>query len=112
MSAELSLVMSHEQSNELDDPQLVQLAIDGDSGSFEELVRRKTSRVYGHCYRLIGNAEDARDISQLVFIKLWENLEKYDSSFAFDTWLYRIVTNMTIDFVRSRQSRDSAVKAK
>ena len=103
--------MSNEQSNELDDPQLVQLAIEGDSGSFEELVRRKTSRVYGHCYRLIGNAEDARDISQLAFIKLWENLEKYDSSFAFDTWLYRIVTNVTIDFVRSRQSRDSAVKS-
>ena len=104
-------MMSHEQSSELEDATLVEQAIEGDEGSFEILVRRKTSKVYGHCYRLIGNAEDARDISQLVFIKLWENLEKYDSSFAFDTWLYRIVTNVAIDFVRSRQSRETAVKA-
>jgi len=111
MSAEFRLMMSHEQSSELEDATLVEQAIEGDEGSFEILVRRKTSKVYGHCYRLIGNAEDARDISQLVFIKLWENLEKYDSSFAFDTWLYRIVTNVAIDFVRSRQSRETAVKA-
>jgi RNA polymerase sigma-70 factor (ECF subfamily) len=96
---------------ELDDRQLVEQIRQGDDGAFEMLVRRKTSKVYGLCYRVIGNREDAKDISQLVFLKLWENLEKYDAIYAFDTWLYRMVTNVAIDFMRSKQSRDNAVNS-
>lgn len=96
---------------EPDDRQLVQTIRSGDTDAFEQLVRRKTSKVYALCYRVIGNAEDAKDISQLVFIKLWENLDKYDPQYAFDTWLYRMVTNVAIDFMRNRQSRDNAVNS-
>jgi RNA polymerase sigma-70 factor (ECF subfamily) len=96
---------------ELDDRQLVEQIRQGDDGAFEALVRRKTSKVYGLCYRVIGNGEDAKDISQLVFLKLWENLEKYDATYAFDTWLYRMVTNVAIDFMRGKQSRDNAVNS-
>jgi RNA polymerase sigma-70 factor (ECF subfamily) len=96
---------------EPDDRQLVQTIRTGDADAFETLVRRKTSKVYALCYRIIGNAEDAKDISQLVFLKLWENLEKYDPSYAFDTWLYRMVTNVAIDFMRNKQSRDNAVNS-
>jgi RNA polymerase sigma-70 factor, ECF subfamily len=99
------------QPVEQDDRELVQTIRQGDSDAFEQLVRRKTSKVYALCYRIIGNAEDAKDISQLVFIKLWENLEKYDPQYAFDTWLYRMVTNVAIDFMRNRQSRDNAVNS-
>jgi len=111
MSVELRLMMSPPETHAPDDQELVERSRSGDPSAFEDLVRRKTSRVFGHCYRLIGNAEDAKDLAQLVFIKLWENLEKYDASYAFDTWLYRIVTNVTIDFVRTRQSRESAVRS-
>ena len=96
---------------EPDDRQLVETIRGGDPDAFEVLVRRKTSKVYSLCYRIIGNAEDAKDISQLVFIKLWENLEKYDPHYAFDTWLYRMVTNVAIDFMRNKQSRDNAVNS-
>lgn len=96
---------------EPDDRALVEQIRSGDDGAFEALVRRKTSKVYGLCYRIIGNAEDAKDISQLVFLKLWENLARYDSQYAFDTWLYRMVTNVAIDFMRNRQSRDNAVNS-
>jgi RNA polymerase sigma-70 factor (ECF subfamily) len=99
------------ESVEPDDRHLVEQIRQGDDGAFEMLVRRKTSKVYGLCYRVIGNAEDAKDISQLVFLKLWENLEKYDPQFAFDTWLYRMVTNVAIDFMRNKQSRDNAVNS-
>jgi RNA polymerase sigma-70 factor (ECF subfamily) len=99
------------ESVEPDDRHLVDQIRHGDDGAFEMLVRRKTSKVYGLCYRVIGNAEDAKDISQLVFLKLWENLEKYDPQFAFDTWLYRMVTNVAIDFMRNKQSRDNAVNS-
>lgn len=94
-----------------DDRQLVETIRGGNADAFEALVRRKTSKVYALCYRMIGNAEDAKDVAQLVFIKLWENLEKYDSKYAFDTWLYRMVTNVAIDFIRNRQSRDNAVNS-
>jgi RNA polymerase sigma-70 factor (ECF subfamily) len=96
---------------EPDDRQLVQTIRAGDTDAFETLVRRKTTKVYALCYRVIGNAEDAKDISQLVFLKLWENLEKYDPQYAFDTWLYRMVTNVAIDFMRNKQSRDNAVNS-
>jgi RNA polymerase sigma-70 factor (ECF subfamily) len=98
-------------SVEPDDRQLVEQIRQGDDGAFETLVRRKTSKVYGLCYRVIGNGEDAKDISQLVFLKLWENIEKYDPTYAFDTWLYRMVTNVAIDFMRNKQSRDNAVNS-
>jgi len=99
------------ESVEPDDRQLVETIRGGDSAAFELLIRRKTSKVYSLCYRVIGNAEDAKDISQLVFIKLWENLDKYDPQYAFDTWLYRMVTNVAIDFMRNKQSRENAVNS-
>ncbi len=110
MSAELRLMIPT-PTVEPDDRQLVQTIRGGDPDAFETLVRRKTTKVYALCYRIIGNSEDAKDISQLVFIKLWENLEKYDPQYAFDTWLYRMVTNVAIDFMRSKQSRDNAVNS-
>jgi RNA polymerase sigma-70 factor (ECF subfamily) len=111
MAAEVLRMIPTKESVELDDRQLVEQIRQGDERAFEMLVRRKTSKVYGLCYRVIGNGEDAKDISQLVFLKLWENLEKYDATYAFDTWLYRMVTNVAIDFMRSKQSRDNAVNS-
>src|SRR5437773_8950746 len=111
MPAELRLMIPTNESVEPADRQLVETIRRGDDSAFEQLVRRKTSKVYSLCYRIIGNAEDAKDISQLVFIKLWENLEKYDAKYAFDTWLYRMVTNVAIDFLRNKQSRENAVNS-
>ena len=111
MAAELRLMIPTKETVEPDDRQLVETIRGGDADAFEVLVRRKTSKVYSLCYRIIGNSEDAKDISQLVFIKLWENLEKYDPLYAFDTWLYRMVTNVAIDFMRNKQSRDNAVNS-
>jgi RNA polymerase sigma-70 factor (ECF subfamily) len=111
MSLELRLMIPTTPTVEVDDRSLVQTIREGDTDAFETLVRRKTSKVYALCYRIIGNAEDAKDISQLVFLKLWENLEKYDPAYAFDTWLYRMVTNVAIDFMRNKQSRDNAVNS-
>src|ERR1700674_194681 len=111
MAAVRRFMISTRESIEVDDRELVETIRRGDHEAFEQLVRRKTSKVYSLCYRIIGNAEDAKDISQLVFIKLWENLDKYDPHFAFDTWLYRMVTNVAIDFLRNKQSRENAVNS-
>lgn len=111
MTAELRLMIPTNEPVESDDRLLVEQIRGGDEAAFELLVRRKTSKVYALCYRVIGNAEDAKDISQLVFLKLWENLDKYDPSYAFDTWLYRLVTNVGIDFMRNKKSRENAVNS-
>ncbi len=111
MASELRLMVTTQASTEPDDRELVRTIRAGDPDAFETLVRRKTSKVYALCYRVINNPEDAKDIAQLVFIKLWENLDKYDAQYAFDTWLYRMVTNVAIDFMRNRQSRDNAVNS-
>lgn len=111
MGAELRLMTPTKDPVQPDDRLLVETIRGGDAEAFEQLVRRKTPKVYALCYRIIGNAEDAKDIAQLVFIKLWENLGRYDSAYAFDTWLYRMVTNVAIDFIRNRQSRENAVNS-
>ena len=111
MGAELRVMNPTNDLVQPDDRILVETIRGGDAEAFEQLVRRKTPKVYALCFRIIGNAEDAKDIAQLVFIKLWENLAKYDASYAFDTWLYRMVTNVAIDFIRSRQTRDNAVNS-
>lgn len=100
-------LMKPDSAEPQDDRQLVDASRAGDPSAFEELVRRKTGKVFGLCCRILGNREDAKDVAQLVFVKLWENLGKYDSSFAFDTWLYRMTSNVAIDFIRSRQSREA-----
>lgn len=111
MTAELHLMKNVQEPMEPEDRELVRATLEGQPEAFEALVRRKTSKVYSLCYRVLGNGEDAKDVSQLVFIKLWENLRKYDPQYAFDTWLYRMVTNVAIDFLRNRQSRDAAVNS-
>ena len=111
MAAVLRLMIPTNESVEPDDRELVRTIRDGNADAFEQLVRRKTSKVYSLCCRIIGNSEDAKDIAQLVFIKLWENLDRYDATYAFDTWLYRITTNVAIDFIRNRQSRENAVNS-
>lgn len=94
-----------------DDRQLVEASRSGDSAAFEELVRRKTGKVFGLCTRMLGNREDAKDVAQLAFVKLWENLDRYDAGYAFDTWLYRMTSNVAIDFIRGRQSRDATLNS-
>jgi RNA polymerase sigma-70 factor, ECF subfamily len=111
MQAVLRLMENLPQPPQSDDRQLVDASLAGDTAAFEELVRRKTTKVYSVCYRVVGNPEDAKDVSQLVFLKLWENLAKYDPAYAFDTWLYRMVTNVAIDYLRNRQSREAAVNS-
>lgn len=106
MLARLRL-MRPDSAEPQDDRQLVEASRAGDSAAFEELVRRKTGKVFGLCVRILSNREDAKDVAQLVFVKLWENLGKYDASYAFDTWLYRMTSNVAIDFIRSRQSREA-----
>jgi len=85
-----------------EDSRLVIEAAKGDEGAFSELVRRKREKVFWIAYRIVGDQEDARDIAQAAFIRLWKALKRYKPEWSFDTWLYRITVNLAIDHYRSR----------
>jgi RNA polymerase sigma-70 factor (ECF subfamily) len=92
----------------LPDRELAIAARGGDMAAFESLVTRKTPAVVSVARRVLGDAEDARDVAQMVFVRVWEELHRYDETYSFNTWLYRIATNLAIDFLRSARSRERA----
>ncbi|MGH9369493.1 MAG: RNA polymerase sigma factor [Thermoanaerobaculia bacterium] len=90
------------------DRELAAEARRGDMTAFEALVARKTPAVLAIARRIVGDGEDARDVAQMVFLRVWEQLARYDETWSFNTWLYRISTNLSIDFLRSVRSRERA----
>src|SRR5450432_3497095 len=97
-----------QESAELSDRDLALSARGGDMVSFELLVSRKTAAVVSVARRIVPDPEDARDVAQMVFLRVWEQLDRYDEKYSFNTWLYRIATNLAIDFLRSSRSREKA----
>ena len=95
----------------LDDPQLtgalVKRCIAGDSYAWEEIVRSHNRRVYNICYRFTNSSDDAEDLAQEVFIKVYRTLASYDlEKGAFTTWLTTVTRNLLVDhFRRSKQDR-------
>lgn len=72
----------------------------GDASAFEELVLKYQDRIYNLCRHMLGNAHDAEDAAQDVFIKAYRGLRKFQPNASLYTWLYRIATNTCIDYKR------------
>jgi RNA polymerase sigma-70 factor (ECF subfamily) len=88
------------------DAQLVQQCLRGEGPAWEELVRRHARRVYNICYRFTGNATDAQDLSQDVFLRIYRTLASYRPAYgAFPTWLTSVTRNLLVDHYR-RTRRD------
>ena len=73
--------------------------------ALDELVRRKSEPLVTTALRIVGEREEAKDVVQLAFLRMWENRHKYDSKWSPNTWIYRITTNLAIDHLRARKSR-------
>jgi RNA polymerase sigma-70 factor, ECF subfamily len=78
----------------------------GSEPALDELVQRKTSALLQVAWRVLGDAEEARDVVQVAFLRMWEHRTRYDARWSPNTWIYRIVTNLAIDHLRSRKSRE------
>ncbi len=85
---------------------LVKKAKRGDPEAFGALIEKYERFVFNVVYRMIGNAEDASDVSQEAFIKAFKKFSYYDENWAFSTWLYRIAVNAAIDFMRSSKKEN------
>ena len=92
----------------MQDDALIRRAAQKDEQAFEQLMLLHQKAVYNICYRMAGNAEDALDLSQEVFLKLWRTLEQYQFDAAFSTWLYRMTQNACIDFLRRQKRQQHA----
>jgi RNA polymerase sigma-70 factor (ECF subfamily) len=81
-----------------------------DEGALDELIGRKTKPLLQLTQRILGDAEEARDVVQVTFFKVWENRRKFDERWSPNTWIYRIASNLAIDHLRSRRSREKGTE--
>src|SRR6476646_5623421 len=93
----------------LADYELVQTAVAGREASFEELVRRYQRPIAAYVYRMLGDYDSALDLTQEVFIKVYNSLLRYRSEFKFSTWIYRIAHNAAIDHLRRHAVREQSL---
>lgn len=94
----------------LSDHDLVEKALAGGDIAFETLVQRYQRPIIGYVSRLIGDREAALDVTQEVFIKVYNSLDKYSSEFKFTTWLYRIAHNAAIDHLRRNSANLQSIE--
>ena len=85
---------------ELSDEALTEKAKDGSKAAYEELVRRYMRGAYSFAYQIVGDVEVARDLSQDVFIKIYQSLDTYKSGSRFFPWFYRILRNHCLNYKR------------
>ncbi len=96
--------MARQRASKPTDEELVAAYLEGDTNAFEELVERYKNRIYNLAYRMLGNPDDAYDLTQEVFLLLVRNLPSFRGEARFSTWLYRVVLNACYD--RARKSRN------
>jgi RNA polymerase sigma-70 factor, ECF subfamily len=90
-----------------DDVDLVRRARAGDTQAFDELVNEHIHVVYNLALRLVGNREDARDLTQSTFLKAWRGLEGFDRGHRFFSWIYRIALNESLNLLRNRRPHEA-----
>ena len=86
------------------DYELVLACVEGDNASFAELLARYKNLVYSVALRMVSDKDEADDLAQEIFIKLYRNLEKYQPEYRFSTWTMKVATNHVIDHRRRKRA--------
>lgn len=97
--------MAQNTVGQLDETALIRAAQAGDRAAFEQLVRAYDQSVLRLAMNLLRSTEDAQDVYQEAFLRVYRNLDKFRFDCSFHTWLYRIVTNLCLDHMRKRKVR-------
>jgi RNA polymerase sigma-70 factor (ECF subfamily) len=85
------------------DAELVARSKKGDLGAFEELVKRHQRPLFSYVYRMLGNPDEAEELTQVALVRSWDKLKGFKGNSKFKTWLYRIATNLCINKVTRRK---------
>ena len=96
--------MEKSQHQERTDGDLALAAVAGDRGAFAALVERHAGSVYKFSYRFVRNGPDAEDAAQETFIRVWNNLKKFDATKSFTTWIFAIAKNVSLDILKKRRT--------
>lgn len=91
---------------ESDDSALVRQCLDGNKARFGDLVRKYSKPIYNLALRMVGDAENASDVTQTTFVKAYENLSKFDLNLKFFSWLYRIAINESLNFLQKQRQTE------
>ena len=89
----------------MNEQKLISLAKAGDQAAFSALMERYEKQVYHQALRLLSNPEDAADVTQEVFFKVWRSLPSFQGDSSLSTWLYRLTDNAAIDLLRREKKR-------
>ena len=92
-------------ASDAEDLEKVRAFLSGDAQAFEFLFDKYREKVFGIAFRFLRNREDALEVTQEVFLRVYQGLAKFKTDSKFFTWLYRIATNRAIDVVRSKRAR-------
>lgn len=95
--------------NAKNDFSYVERAKAGDQKAYAELMQRYKDSIYFMVLKMVNNKDDAMDLTVTTFAKAFENLDKYRPDFAFSTWLFRIATNGSIDFIRKKKIQTTSI---
>lgn len=85
------------------DIEIVNRCLAGDVNAFEVLIERYKKAIYNTAFRMMGNREEAEDVSQEAFIRIYNSLSKYNPEYKFMTWAMKITTNLCLDSLRKRK---------
>jgi len=86
---------------------LIQKAKSGDQDAFEQLVLAHQNKVYTICVHMVTDREEAADLAQEAFLKAWRNLSSFQGESSFATWMYRLTTNVCLDYLRKQSRRQN-----
>lgn len=108
-SADTNTVRENASSSSLEDDKFVKRAIEGDQDAYKELMDKYQKPLYFHVLKMVRNHEQVEDLVQEAFMKAFRNLNSYNTNYAFSTWLYRITTNHTIDYLRKKKLKTTSI---
>jgi RNA polymerase sigma-70 factor, ECF subfamily len=94
----------------LDEQKLIQRCLEGERQAFEKIVEKYRDPLYWTAFNLVLDSEDARDVTQQAFLKIWRSLSEYDPNRTFSGWAHRITANCAIDLLRSRRESEPLVE--
>ncbi|PKD44418.1 RNA polymerase sigma factor [Rhodohalobacter barkolensis] len=96
-------------ASSLEDDKLVERAVSGDQEAYKTLTEKYETPLYYHLIKMVKDKEQVRDLVQEAFMKAFDNLESYNTNYAFSTWLYRITTNHAIDYLRKKKLQTTSI---
>lgn len=95
-----------------EDSRLIQAALRGDNAAYKRLMKKYHDAIYNFIYRMVREKQQVEDLTQEAFIKAFSSLASFNEEYAFSTWLYKIATNNSIDYIRKRKLQTFSIDKK